>query len=143
MESQSYCAYNQTRECFLGLKVTAADLPSTHVAELMLEKPLKSGEGLWMKPFRGIAAAAMPAPLDLIYLDEDCRVIEMVESFPTFQVSSSSPKPESVLALPAHSIYSSQTQAGDQLVLCVAEEMETATGAADNPRASGKCQRRR
>jgi len=124
MESQTYCAYNQTRECFLGLKVTAGDLPSTHVAELMLEKPLKSGEGLWMKPFRGIAATAMPAPLDLIYLDEDCRVIDMAESFPTFQVSSSSPKPQTVLALPAHSIYSSQTQSGDQLVLCVAEEME-------------------
>jgi hypothetical protein len=29
-----------------------------------------------------------------------------------------------VLVLPAHSIYSSQTQANDQLVLCVAEEME-------------------
>jgi len=124
MEPQTYCAYNQTRECFLGLKVMAGDLPSTHVAEMMLEKPLKSGEGVWMKPFRGIAATAMPAPLDLIYLDEDCKVIEMAESFPTFQVSSSSPRPESVLALPAHSIYSSQTQSGDQLVLCVAEEME-------------------
>jgi hypothetical protein len=66
----------------------------------------------------------MPAPLDLIYLDDECRVIETVESFPTFQASSSSPRPGSVLALPAHSIYSSQTQAGDQLVLCVAEEME-------------------
>jgi hypothetical protein len=31
----------------------------------------------------------------------------------------------SVLALPAHSIYSSQTQAGDQIVLCVAEEMQS------------------
>ena len=41
----------------------------------------------------------MPAPLDLIYLDEECRVIDMAESFPTFQVSSSSPRPESVLAL--------------------------------------------
>jgi hypothetical protein len=66
----------------------------------------------------------MPAPLDLIYLDEDCRVTDQVESFPTFQVSSSSPRPASALALPAHSIYSSQTQTGDQLVLCVAEEME-------------------
>ena len=100
MEPQTFCAYNQTRECFLGLKVTAGDLPTNQVAELMLEKPLKSGEGLWMKPFRGITATAMPAPLDLIYLDGDCRVIEMAESFPTFQVSSSSPRPESVLALP-------------------------------------------
>ena len=124
MESQTFCAYNQTRECFLGLKVKAGELSSNHVAELMLEKPMKSGEGLWMKPFKGIAATAMPAPLDLIYLDEDCRVIDLAESFPTFQVSSSSPRPQSVLALPAHSIYSSQTQSGDQLVLCVAEEME-------------------
>jgi uncharacterized membrane protein (UPF0127 family) len=124
MESQTFCAYNQTRECFLGLKVKAGELSSNHVAELMLEKPMKSGEGLWMKPFRGIAATAMPAPLDLIYLDDECRVIDLAESFPTFQVSSSSPRPQSVLALPAHSIYSSQTQSGDQLVLCVAEEME-------------------
>ena len=122
--SRTHCAYNQTRECFLGLEVKVADLPAVRVGELMTARPLKSGEGVWMRPFRGIPAAEMPAPLDLIYLDEDCRVIDAVESFPTFQVSSSSPRPESVLALPAHSIYSSQTQPGDQLVLCVAEEME-------------------
>ena len=90
----------------------------------MMARPLKSGQGVWMSPFRGIPAAAMPAPLDLIYLDVECRVIDTVESFPTFQVSASSSRPQSVLALPAHSIYSSQTQPGDQLVLCVAEEME-------------------
>jgi uncharacterized membrane protein (UPF0127 family) len=124
MESRTHCAYNQTRECFLGLEVKAADLTPASVGELMSARTLKSGEGLWMTPFRGIPPAAVPAPLDLIYLDRDRRVIDIVESFPTFQVSSSSPKPESVLALPAHSIYSSQTQPGDQLVLCVAEEME-------------------
>ena len=134
MESRTHCAYNQTRECFLGLEVKAADLPSTRVGELMSARPLKSGEGVWMTPFRGIPAAAMPAPLDLIYLDEDCRVIDTVESFPTFQVSSSSPQPVSVLALPAHSIYSSQTQAGDQLVLCVAEEMGRQLQRLNNPR---------
>jgi hypothetical protein len=35
MESRTHCAYNQTRECFLGLEVKAADLPSTRVGELM------------------------------------------------------------------------------------------------------------
>jgi uncharacterized membrane protein (UPF0127 family) len=134
MELRTHCAYNQTRECFLGLEVKAADLPSTRVGELMSARPLKSGEGVWMTPFRGIPPAAIPAPLDLIYLDEDCRVIETVESFPTFQVSGSSPRPESVLALPAHSIYSSQTQPGDQLVLCVAEEMGQQLQRLSNPR---------
>lgn len=123
MKSRTHCAYNQTRECFLGLEVKAADLESARVGELISARPLKSGEGVWITPFRGIPADAMVAPLDLIYLDENCRVIDTVESFPTFQVSASGPQPKSVLALPAHSIYSSQTQSGDQLVLCVAEEM--------------------
>jgi hypothetical protein len=123
MESPTHCAYNQTRECFLGLEIKAGDLPLKRIGEIMSARPLKSGEGIWMTPFRGIQAASMPAPLDLIYLDENCRVIDTVESFPTFQVSASTPRPDSVLALPSHSIYSSQTQPGDQLVLCVAEDM--------------------
>jgi hypothetical protein len=60
----------------------------------------------------------------LIYLDKDCRVIDAIESFPVFHVASPRQQPASVLALPTHSIYSSQTQPGDQLVICVAEEME-------------------
>jgi uncharacterized membrane protein (UPF0127 family) len=139
MEARTLCAYNQTRECFLGLKVRAGDLSAKHAAELMMELPLKSGEGVWMKPFRGLPAAGMLAPLDLIYLDQECRVIGLAESFPTFQVSPASPQPQSVLALPAHSIYTSQTQSGDQLVLCVAEEMEQQlerlTGVREEPQA--------
>jgi hypothetical protein len=124
MDSRVHCAYNQTRECFLGLEITAADLSYAGIVELMATVSLKSGEGLWLLPFRGIPATGLSAPLDLIYLDEDSRVIDLVESFPTFRVSSSSPRAASVLALPVHSIYSSQTQTGDQLVLCIAEEME-------------------
>jgi uncharacterized membrane protein (UPF0127 family) len=124
METRTHCAYNQTRECFLGLEITIADLSYAGIVDLMSTVSLKSGEGLWIVPYRDIPAAGLQAPLDLIYLDEDCRVIDLVESFPTFRVSSSSPKAASVLALPVHSIYSSQTQTGDQLVLCIAEEME-------------------
>jgi len=124
MESRRLCAYNQTRECFLGLEVTSANLASAELKSLLRKLVLKSGEGLWMAPFRGIPETDMRAPLDLIYLDGDCRVIDVVESYPTFRVSPSSPRAATVLALPIHSIYSSQTQSGDQLVLCVAEEME-------------------
>jgi hypothetical protein len=124
MESRRLCAYNQTRECFLGLEVEAADLSFAGLKDLLGKLALKSGEGLWMLPFRGIPETSMRVPLDLIYLDEDCRVIEVVESFPTFHVTPTSPQAASVLALATHSIYSSQTQPGDQLVLCVAEEMQ-------------------
>ena len=124
MEIRKHCAYNRTRECFLGLEVAAADVPYASLKDLMATLALKSGEGLWMSPFRGIPETGMRAPLDLVYLDEDCRVIDVVESFPTFRVTPSSPRAASVLALPTHSIYSSQTQPGDQLLLCEAEEME-------------------
>ena len=124
MELRRLCAYNQTRECFLGLEVASVDLSFAALQDALGKLSFKSGEGLWMSPFRGIPEKNMRVPLDLIYLDEDCRVIEVVESFPTFRVSASSPQAASVLALPTHSIYSSQTQPGDQLVLCVAEEMQ-------------------
>jgi len=124
MDSQKLCAYNQTRECFLGLEVAAADVPYASLEDLISSLTLQSGEGLWISPFRGLPDTGVFAPLDLVYLDEDCRVIDVVESFPTFRVTPLSPQASSVLALPTHSIYSSQTQSGDQLMLCAAQEME-------------------
>ena len=38
-----------------------------------------------MVPFKGIPATDVLVPLDLIYLGEDCRVIETVEFYPTFR----------------------------------------------------------
>ena len=123
MEARAHCAYNQTRECFLGLEVDASEFSPEDLHRRLTERALKSGEGLWVIPFRGFPTTDPYAPLDLIYLDEDCRVIDTVESYPTFLTGTTSPKAPSLLILPAHSIYSSQTQLGDQLVLCVAEEM--------------------
>ncbi len=124
-ERRVHCAYNQTRECFLGLDVDASEFTFADLEERLSGEALKSGEGLWLAPFHGIPMNGLFAPLDLIYLDVDLQVIEAVESYPTFLASPSRPVATSVLVLPAHSIYSSQTQRGDQLVLCVAEEMET------------------
>jgi hypothetical protein len=84
----------------------------------------KSGAGVWLLPFKGMPVTDARFPLDLIYLDADCRVIEAVEFFPTFRVSPTSPPAASVLALPAHSVYVSHTQPGDQLVFGHAEEID-------------------
>jgi hypothetical protein len=124
MESRKLCAYNQTRECFLGLEVEGADLSLAKLKDRIASLALKSGEGLWLAPFRGLPEWGIRVPLDLLYLDQDCRVIDVVESYPVFRASASTPQPATVLALPTHSIYSSQTQTGDQLVLCAAEEMQ-------------------
>ncbi len=124
MNSPIYCAYNQTRECFLGLEVTAVDWPREDIGEAIRTLALKSGEGLWIAPFQGIPPAGFSAPLDLIYLDHACRVLDLVESSSEFHLSASSPQPASLLALPPYSIYVSQTEVGDRLLVCVPEEMQ-------------------
>ena len=124
MESRIHCAYNQTRECFLGLEIEVEDISRSDLEHRIAALNLKSGEGLWIAPCRRIPAVDLRVPLDLVYLDEACRVIEVVESFPSFRATLSSAQVASVLALPIHSIYLSQTQAGDQMLICRAEEME-------------------
>jgi hypothetical protein len=118
------CAYNQTRECFLGLRVVSGDFSAPSLHDWMSTLTPNSRAGIWMVPFRGVLAAEVPVPLDLLYLDEQCRVLGVVEFFPTFRVSPSIPPAASVLVLPSHSIFSSQTQPGDKLILLSAEEME-------------------
>jgi hypothetical protein len=124
MEAGQICAYNQTRECFIGMNVEAGDFSLPSLSERLASLKPNSGTGLWMVPFRGIPVTGVRVPLDLLYLDEACHVIEAVEFFPTFQVSASSPAAASVLAVPSHSIFSSKTQPGDQLMLYAADELE-------------------
>jgi uncharacterized membrane protein (UPF0127 family) len=124
MQKQKYCVYNQTRESFLSLGVAAADTTLARLKGLIGKLNFELDEGLWIVPSRGIHTVGVLFPIDLVYLDEEYRVLHVVESFPTLRISPWIAQAASVLELPTHTIYSSQTQPGDQLVICVAEEME-------------------
>jgi uncharacterized membrane protein (UPF0127 family) len=124
VEKQKYCVYNQTRECFLSLSVTRADTTFARLKGLIGRLKLRYDEGVWMVPSSGIHSFGVLFPLDLIYLDENNRVIHFVEFFRTFRIAPLRAQAASVLQLPIHTIYSSQTQQGDQLVICPPEEME-------------------
>jgi PilZ domain len=124
VEPGKCCAYNQSRERFLGSDVDAGDFS---ISSLDVRLPLlatDSGAGLWLNPFRGISATSVRVPLDLIYLDQDCRVLETVESFPISRVSGSCRSAVSVLVLVADTIRSTETRRGDRLILCAPEEMK-------------------
>jgi uncharacterized membrane protein (UPF0127 family) len=85
---------------------------------------LKSDEGIWVVPSSGVHTIGVLVPLDLIYLDHQHQVIHLLEHFPTFRIAPLRTQAHSVLELAAHTIYSTQTQVGDKLLICVAEEME-------------------
>lgn len=121
MNHRKYCVYNQTCECFLsfGLKlsVCAPELIGEHALSLEVESWL-------IRPKENHAFIVSPS-CDLVYLDKSLRAIQVVESFPTLRIVRWREGAASVLALPIHTIYSSQTHAGHQLIISGAEEMES------------------
>jgi len=124
METRKYGVYNQTRESFLSLGVIVADTAAKQLKVLMENLSIKSDSGLWLTPFRGVPATKGLTPVDLIYLDEENRVIQAIESFPNYAIEPTREQPASALILAGHTIFSSQTQPGDILLICPADEME-------------------
>jgi hypothetical protein len=124
IESGQSCVYNQTGERFVSADVEAADFTASGLETRLQTLSPTEGKALWLVPFRGISPTSVRMPLDLVYLDRECVVIEVVESFPIFRVSTSSRPAASVLILPAHSIASTGTRAGDQLIFRPPTEMK-------------------
>lgn len=133
MERQKYCVYNRTRECFLSLNISAAHTTFARLRGLIGKVKLTPDEGMWVVPSSGIHTLGVLFSLDLIYLDENYRIIHTIESFPRFRIAPLKVQAASVLEMRVHTIYSSQTQVGDQLLICEAEEIENRFGDIERP----------
>ena len=127
-ETRHYCVYNQTRESFLSLGVVMADTAAKQLKVLLENLTINPDSGLWLSPFRGIPATKGLSPVDLIYLDDDNRVIQAIESFPNYAIDPTREQPASALVLANHTIFATQTQPGDALLICYADEMEERLG---------------
>jgi uncharacterized membrane protein (UPF0127 family) len=119
-----YCVFNKTRESFLSLGIAPADSHFSRLRGLVGKFRLKSDEGIWVIPSHGVHTIGVLFAIDLIYLDSDYRVIHLIESFGTFRIGPIRANCASVLELPTRTIYSSQTQVGDELLVCSPEGME-------------------
>ena len=124
MHTPRYCVYNETNECFLSLGVTLGNNTGAQLKGMFGKGPFQFYEGSWIARPQGLSTVGLLSPRDLIYLDHLQRVVHVVESFPRFRVAPEHPEAKSLLALPVSTVDSSQTQLGDRLVICVAEEME-------------------
>ena len=119
----TYCVFNKTREAFLSLNVTVADTHFGRLRGLLGKLRLKTDEGMWVIPSKGIHTIGLPFSIDLIYLDADQKVIHLAESFGSFRIAAFRLNASSVLELPTRTIYSSGTELGDELLICSAEDM--------------------
>lgn len=124
MGSPQYCVYNQTSECFLSLGVTPDDSTLADLKGLLGGRAPRYDEGKWVAHPKRVHLFRLFSSRDLVFLDDKHCVVRTIESFPALRFAPVAANTTSVLALPLHTISSSQTQPGNQLVICAAEELE-------------------
>ena len=123
--ADTLCAYNLTRQSFLGISISRADTMLSRLRGLLGRRRLPQDEGLWMVPSCGIHTIGLLFSIDLIYLDSEMRVIYVIEHVSPFRIAPVKTGAQTVLLLPLRSIYASRTKVGDKLIICTPDELES------------------
>jgi hypothetical protein len=109
--------YNKTKETFLAFRVKIADSILSRLVGLLGKRSLERDSGVWIVPANAIHTVGMLFTFDLVLIDKDFKVVALRELVKPFRVTRPVFRAESVLELPAHSIFKSRTEVGDQLVI--------------------------
>jgi uncharacterized protein len=109
--------YNKTRETFLAFRVAVADSILGRLVGLLGRRSLAPDSGVWIVPSNAVHTIGMLFSFDLVLIDKDFKVVGLRELVRPFTVTWPNHRAESVIELPAHSIFRSRTQIGDQLLI--------------------------
>ncbi|MGA8742373.1 MAG: hypothetical protein WB561_14400 [Terracidiphilus sp.] len=118
MGSQKLCACDRTRQSAIGVQIEFVDTVKQPFTAIVKGLSDVSEDGLWLNPFRGIPPGPRLSRFDVIYLDENCRVLEYAENFTEAEFEPLGMVPASALILPAHTLTSIHIQRGDQFRIC-------------------------
>ena len=115
--SKHVCVYNKTREKFVATHADVADGYFSRLVGLLgtTRRWARPGKGLWIVPSHGVHTIGMLYALDLIFLDRHLTVVDVEEHVRPFRISKVSFKADSVLELPVHTVFRTETRIGDQL----------------------------
>jgi uncharacterized protein len=116
--------YNVTRKAVLSDQCRFANSVWKRLVGLLNRKSLAQGEGLLFDRCYGIHTIGMRFPIDVLFLDQDLRVLRTVEALPPLRTCAVK-RAVYVLELPVGSVRQSHTAAGDQIQLRTAD-LETA-----------------
>ena len=109
--------YNKTKETFLALRVKVADSVLGRLVGLLGRRSLNPDGGVWIVPANSIHTVGMLFSFDVVMIDKDFKVVSLTEMVKPFRVILPKRRAESVIELPAHTIFRSRTEIGDQLLL--------------------------
>jgi hypothetical protein len=115
--SREVFVYNQTKGTFLAFRVGVADSVLGRLVGLLGRRSLKPDRGVWIVPANSIHTIGMMFSFDVVMIDKDFRVVSAAEMVRPFRVILPKRRAESVIELPAHAIFRSRTEVGDQLMI--------------------------
>src|ERR1041385_9129172 len=116
--------FNATKKTTVCDRCHFANSVLKRMVGLLNRKTLTSGEGLLLDRCYGIHTIGMRFPIDVLFLDNELRVMRAVPALPPFRTCVVR-QAVYVLELPVGAIQSSHTEAGDQI------QMRTAGTATD------------
>src|SRR6266566_2311713 len=109
--------YNKTQETFLAFRVEVCDSIWGRLRGLLGKRSLQPDGGAWIVPANAVHTIGMLFSFDLVLIDKNFKVVGLRELVRPFTITLPERKAESVLELPAHSIFRSRTKIGDQLLI--------------------------
>jgi uncharacterized membrane protein (UPF0127 family) len=116
--------YNKTKETFLAFRVDIADSFAGRLIGLLGKRSLKPDSGVWIVPANAIHTIGMLFSFDVVMIDKNFRVVSVKELVKPFRIILPKLRAQSVIELPAHTIFRSRTEVGDELII---DRFETKT----------------
>lgn len=116
-EDRTVFLFNRTKETFLAYRARVADSTLTRLVGLLGKRSLDPDGGLWIVPSCGIHTLGMLFDIDVVFLDKSLRVVGLRELVRPFSITGLNFQAESVLELPAHTIFKSRTEIGDEIII--------------------------
>lgn len=106
---------NLTTGKTVASRVEVAKTFVDRLAGLLARPPLKPGQGLLIRPCKGVHTWFMRYPIDVIFLDSDWTVVALVKELAPFRFSPVVTAAAMALELPAGTIERTYTRVGDTL----------------------------
>jgi uncharacterized membrane protein (UPF0127 family) len=106
--------HRATGQC-LAEEVTLANTFFKRLRGLMFRRSLAAAEAIWLRPCNGVHTFWMLFAIDVIFLDQQLRIVKLIENMRPFRVTAPHLAARSVIEMPAHTISRSSLKVGDQL----------------------------
>ena len=115
MEMQTVRVTNTTKSTVLGSRIGVADTSWSRMVGLLGKAALDSGGGLLIIPSQAVHTVAMRFPIDVVFLDRNCRVIHVHSALAPYRITAPHWRARCVIELPVGVIAQTSTSVGDEL----------------------------